>query len=128
MALTRVRSSTQRKVYFFSPFRIYLSDDHAVSLARLKIDLPFWIWRQTNGSKKRNASPLGRYSERGGLGCFRTTTNYRRSNDAGARVSQKGRHRAEAFARERTDHLHPRRRFAFLDWQRRSGSDRRARR
>ena len=46
-------------------------------------------------------------------GHARQAVDHRRSHDAGPRLYEEGRDRAAPFARERANHLHPRRRLRF---------------
>src|SRR5213080_1042735 len=91
-----------------------LDGTHEVTLA-LSQALAFWIWRQLNGAKKRNASSLERYPEGRIIRDARAEADHRRSHDAGPCLSQEGRDCAASFARERADYLHSRRRLALLD-------------
>src|SRR4051812_20788955 len=66
---------------------------------------------------QRHALHVGQDAEGDGFAAPRPAPDHRRPDDACARVPEEGMHRAEALARERADHLHPRGRAEVLDWR-----------
>src|SRR5882724_2043531 len=61
-----------------------------VNLRRRKLAIcaTFWIRRQINGARNRNAVPVDRHARRASVGFAVAQTDHRRSHDAGARLSK----------------------------------------